>query len=437
MLMNKKPINIVVVVCHDLGQYLGCYGFSDARTPRIDRFAREGMLFRKSFCVAPQCSPARAALWTGRYPHANGVVGLAHYWFENDLKPDEVHFSQLAQEAGYETHLFGVQHETPHPEKRLGYETLHPVQGAVAMADAFAGMLAGRTGSERPLFVQFGTFEPHRPFPHEGVEALPPEGMTIPSPLPDIPVVREDLSAFEASTAAVDLAFGKMLEPIDRSPIADNTLVIFTADHGMPFNRCKMSLYDRGLEVPLILRGPGLPSGVIDERHLISHVDVLPTLLDLMGRPQPDNLHGRSFAPLLRGEAYEPNSSVFGEMTYHTYYDPRRCIRTERWKLIANFECAPEQMSSPDLQQNGKGYAEMCLAMGQDGYHRPFELYDLEADPHEQINLADETAYQAVRDGLIRHLHGWMERTEDPLLKGPVAQGAYWKRMKTFKELAS
>lgn len=432
--MNQKPMNIVVVVCHDLGQYLGCYGVPDVRTPNIDRFADQGMRFSKSFSVAPQCSPARAALWTGRHPHANGVVGLAHSCFENDLNPDEVHFSRMAKDAGYETHLFGVQHETPDPEKRLGYETRHPLEGAVAMAESFAGLLADRTGASPPLFVQFGTFEPHRPFPHDGVEPLPPEDMTIPAPLPDIPVVREDLSEFEASAAAVDRAFGKMLEAIDRSPIADNTLVIFTADHGIPFNRCKMSLYDRGLEVPLILRGPGIPSGVVDQKNLISHVDVLPTLLDLLGHPLPGNLHGRSFAPLLRGEAYEPNTAIYGEMTFHTYYDPMRCIRTERWKLIANFECTPQQMGSPNLELDGKGYPEMCLAMGQNGYHPPFELYDLVADPHEQNNLADSPEHGNIRDGLIRDLRGWMERTGDPLLEGPIPQRTYRKRMAAFKE---
>ncbi len=430
--MKSNSPNILFMICHDLGQYLGCYGYEDARTPNIDRFAREGMQFWKSFCCAPQCSPSRAGLWTGRYPHANGVVGLAHYWFQNDLNPDEVHFSHMAAEAGYETVLFGIQHETPDPENRLGYDQIHPTKPAQEMANSVAEFLGARSENAPPFFLNIGTFEPHRPFPHEGVDPLPPEDMLIPAPLPDIPEVRESLSDFEASTVTVDTAFGVILEALDASPFAGNTLVIFTADHGIPFNRCKMSLYDRGLEVPFLMRGPGLPSGAQDHLHMISNIDVLPTLLDLIGLSHPPNLHGRSFAPLLKGQAYDPTHMIFAEMTYHTYYDPVRCVRTPKWKLIANFECAPEQMPSPDFQNNGKGYTETSIAMGLTGYHPPYELYDLEADPNELRNLADDEAFQDVLHELRLSLRNWMQQTGDPLLEGPVSQGAYRNRMQAF-----
>jgi len=431
--MNSNPMNILVMICHDLGQYLGCYGYEDARTPHIDQFAEEGLLFRKSFCCAPQCSPSRAGLWTGRFPHANGVVGLAHYWFQNDLNDDEVHFSQIAADAGYDTHLFGVQHETPTPDTRLGYHELHPGQLAGDMAESVADFLKHREASAPPFFLNIGTFEPHRPFDHPGVEPLPRDRLSIPSPLPDIPVIREDLSEFEASVASVDKAFGVILKALEDSGFADNTLVIFTADHGIPFNRCKMSLYDRGLEVPLIMKGPGVPLSTEDQDHMISNVDLLPTLLDLMGLQHSASLHGRSFAPLLRGEAYEPNQQIYGEMTYHTYYDPMRCIRTDRWKLIANFECAPEQMPSPDFENNGKGFPETSMAMGQNGYHPPYELYDLEADPAEQRNLAEDPGHQDTFRELCLHLRAWMQETGDPLLDGPIPQGAYQQRMNAFR----
>jgi N-sulfoglucosamine sulfohydrolase len=434
--MSTKPPNIVVVTCHDMGQWLGCYGVREIRSPNIDSFAASGTRFENSFCCAPQCSPSRAALWTGRFPHANGVIGLTSRGFANDLNPDEKHLAQILRANGYETHLFGGQHEAASPE-RCGNEYLHADAcwpcGKIA-AD-FVDFMSRCEDSGRPLFVQIGIDEPHRPFVHEDVQALSSDRVTVPGYLPDIPEVREDLGEIEASICSADMAFGKIVESIHSSSIGENTIILFTSDHGAGFPHAKLTLNDPGIEVPLILAGPGIPVGVV-HHEMISNVDIVPTLLDLVGLACPPNLHGRSFSGLLTQEDYTPNELIFAEKTYQTYYDPMRAVRSDQWKLIANFEFAPYQETTPDYTNNAKGYVEVSKALNYSSsqqYHPPFELYDLKNDPDEQHNLADKPTHKITRDNLICSLRKWMEETCDPLLDGPMAQGAYRERMKEFK----
>lgn len=339
---------------------------------------------------------------------------------------------------GFDTHLFGIQHESQHPE-RCGYRTVHPTGRCSAVADDFVDFMATYRADAAPLFAQIGFFEPHRPFPHEGVDPKSPEELVVPPYLPDIPEVREDLVDIEASIACVDQAVGRVVDAVRSSAIGSETLVVFTADHGIAFPHAKMTLYDPGIEVPLILAGAGVSEpGVRHE--MISNVDLFPTLLETLEIPLPGNLHGRSFAQALRGEPFEPNEAVYAEKTYHTYYDPMRAIRTDRYKLIANFENAPRQETAPDYLDNGKGYVEVSKALDvpyEVQYHPPLELFDLEVDPNEASNLAERPEMRELRDNLVRRLYRWMRETDDPILEGPMAQGAYLKRMAFFTETAT
>ncbi len=427
--MADRP-NVILITAHDLGQHLGCYGIATVDTPHIDRLASEGLRFNRSFCVNPGCSPSRASLATGRFPHSHGVMGLTHSLFAWDLREGECHIQRRFQQAGYRTALNGVCHEAPDPRK-LGFDDYlstepgHPDPDrarAMKLADSTGAYLHHRAGEDQPFYLQVGFFEPHRDTSHP--THWPPthrparREATVPQSL------RHDLEAwrefayFEASIRTVDDAVGQIMAELDAAGLADDTLVIFTSDHGIPFARAKCSVYDPGLEVPLILRWPNGPwaAGTIQDA-MVSNVDYLPTLCDLLGMPTPDNHQGHNYAPLLRGEDQTPRDHVFAELNFHDYYDPLRVIRTERHKLIVAFAYNKGFMD-PSQQWKPMTTPITPPELANQGRHALVELYDLQADPLEMNNLADDPAHDAVRARLLGRLHDWMVQTDDPLLTG-------------------
>ena len=435
---DHRP-NVFLIHCHDLGQYLGCYGV-DVDTPNLDRLAADGVRFENHFCTAPQCSPSRASMMTGTYPHENGVMGLAHMGWELDA--DRMTLPKYLRNAGYSTHLLGFQHEVPDQPEVLGYETTDTeTKRALELVDVVEEFLADREG-DRPFFVSLGTEEPHRPFRREYVdddvyEQYDPDEVEPLPYLPDRPEIREDVAALQALTAeTLDRAFGQFREKIREAGIAEDTLVVFTTDHGIAMPRAKGTCYDPGIETALLVHQPGRIEGGRARDELVSNVDLMPTLLDLVGIDPPEDVAGRSFAPLLRdergSESYEERDQIFGEMTWHDRYNPMRAIRTERYKYVRNFSLLPRVFVPLDVVPTPSGRSVHEEFHVED---RPEEeLYDLETDPHEQVNLASDRPmyepesagsdphpeYVDVLEDLRARLEEWMVATDDPLLDGPV-----------------
>jgi N-sulfoglucosamine sulfohydrolase len=424
----SKP-NIVQITCHDLGRHLGCYGVRSVHTPTLDRLAAEGVRFAGGFCTSPGCSPSRAALATGRYPHANGVLGLAHSHFGWQLSPDERHIAGLLAEGGYRTVLFGLQHVTYQPE-RLGFHDLQGERPADGVAENIERFLAGRSDSQ-PFYFEVNFFEPHRPFDFGGVAPDQQAGVQIPSYLPDNEAARQELAGLQGAIRKVDGAVTRILAALEQSGLADDTLVLFTTDHGIAFPRAKTTLYDGGIETALLMRWPA--AGVAGGRgyeELISNVDVLPTLLEVAGIPVPENVQGRSFLPLLQGREYTPRAAVFAEKTYHELYDPQRCVRTARYKLIHHFEVASRAYASTDIA-NAPTYKTMVSELAAE--RSMLELYDLQADPAEQRNRAQDPSHATTLGELGRRLREWMRETDDPLLRGPIASPFYDRALRTLE----
>ena len=422
----------MVMTSHDLGRYLHCYRVESAVSPNLDSLAAAGVRFERAFCTAPQCSPSRASLATGRYPHNNGVMGLAHSGFDWELSPSTPHAAAILAREGFDTHLFGMQHVSLHPEE-IGFAQMHSpghehgnATGQI-IAAAVEQVLASETAAGR-LYLEINLEETHRPYPSDGGRAGGPAAKDVPAYLPTGPEAAAELQGLLVAIEQMDAAVGRVLAALDRAGRAERTLLVFTTDHGLAMPRAKCTLYDPGLEVALIVRWPasGAGAGVI-RSEMVSNIDVLPTILEAAGVSIPAGVQGRSFLPLLRGEPYEPRDAIFAEKTFHSYYDPMRCIRTPHHKYIRNFETAFAVEVPGDIQQGAIFRADPSRYSADRS--SIVELYDLDSDPLEEHNLAGSQDAAAVEQRLSAELWSWMRETEDPLLNGPISSPRYRQAM--------
>ncbi len=426
--------NILLVITHDSGQHFGCYG-AEVETPNVDRIAAEGVRF-DAFCTAPQCSPARASLLTGLYPHRHGLIGLTHRGFR--LDPNVKRLPGMLADAGYHTLLFGQHHEEPDPHA-MGYRRViasggrgsdRTIRRVLPEAEAFLS-----SQPAQPFFACVGFSESHRPFDVSRHPMDNPDEVIVPAYLPDEPAVRTDVAELNGVIRGVDEAVGRIDAALSAAGLSDNTLLIYTTDHGIAFPCAKGTLFDPGIEVALVGRGPGGFAGGRAIRRLVGTMDLTPTLLEVAGAEVPPGLDGRSLLPLLAqgqraGSSPTPvpwRDHLFAEQTYHAGYDPVRCVRTERYKYIRSFADRP--VLFPPNVDEGPTKA-LLLAAGLHRQPRPAEqLYDLSADPTERTNLVDDPASQPALADLRAHVQAWMEQTNDPLLAaGPAGPDSPWHR---------
>jgi N-sulfoglucosamine sulfohydrolase len=416
-LLGQTPAarpNIIYVHSHDTGRYIQPYGHA-VPTPNLQKLAEEGVLFRQAFCAGPTCSPSRAALLTGQCPHSSGMIGLAHRGFR--LNDPKQHLAHTLRVAGYTTVLAGIQHVANGKDvEGLGYDKMLNSGGrAPKVAEAAAGFLKSRP--KTPFFLDAGFAETHREYPVPSAKederyCLPPAAV------PDTPETRHDMAQFKAAARVMDQAVGDILAALEAAGLADNTLVISTTDHGIAFPAMKCNLSDHGMGIMLLMRGPGGFRGGKACDAMISHIDIFPTICDLLGIAHPAWLQGKSLVPLMNGKAKEIHDEVFAEVSYHAAYEPKRAVRTKRWKYTRRFDA----LTHPNLPNCDDGLSKsVWLEQGWRG--QPVakeELFDLLFDPAEHRNLVAEPAQRGVLTEMRGRLDSWMKRTADPLLHGPV-----------------
>ncbi|MCZ4653945.1 sulfatase [Gordonia amicalis] len=414
--------NVILIHWHDLGRHLTCYGADGVESPSLDQLAADGIRFADAHSTAPLCSPARGSLFTGRYPHSNGLVGLAHHGFE--YRADVRTLPSLLADAGYRSALFGMQHESADPQ-RLGFDSVDVSDSRCDyVVEQSQHWLRRRHADEdRPFFLTAGFFETHRPYPADEYKPSDTGGIAVPGFLPDTDDVRDDLAGLHGSITKADAAVGRLLDTVAELGLDSTTWIVFITDHGLAFPRAKSTLYAEGTGVALIMRPPTerqIEPQVYDD--LFSGVDLTPTLLDLLGVEIPEDVDGDSHAAALtespvemprRDPAAAVRTEVFTEKTYHDAFDPIRAVRTKEYSYIENFAARPALLLPLDIADSLSARSLDSEAIQQD---RPrIELYDLRSDPYERNNVADDPSYAGLRATLSATLSAWRAETGDDL----------------------
>lgn len=440
---SKRP-NIILIVADDHGRGdLGCYGNPVVKTPNLDTLASEGVRFTNAFCTTASCSASRSVILSGLYNHFNGQYGHQHAYHHFSSFNTVRSLPVLLTEGGYRTVRIGKYHVAPDEVYKFQTVLQGNDRNAVQMADACRELFASQDG--RPFFLYLCTSDPHRgggkatDLPHQpdrfgnrpqGYPAVTeirydPKEVVVPDFLPDSPECRAELAQYCQAVSRIDQGIGRLVEHLKKAGQYDNTILIYLSDNGIAFPGAKTTVYEPGINLPCIVRTPWQQKRGIACDAMINWADLTPTILDIAGAtPRDYEFHGRSFKSVLDREHVEGWDTTYASHTFHeiTMYYPMRVVRERRFKLIWNLAHGLDYPFASDLWESatwqaaikggGKLYGKRTL----DAYlRRPrFELYDLENDPHEVKNLAEDPQHKATLDRMKAKLKAFQEQTKDP-----------------------
>ena len=409
----------------DIGAYHSHFDYTpgNAITPHIDKLAAEGMLFTRSFSATAMCAPTRMQLYTGLYPVRNGAYGN-HTRVYDEVKSVAHYFKDL----GYRVGIAGKGHIFPHrnfPFERVGKENKgsegETSFGLTALTKNTVSQFMARDLSQ-PFFLVVASSNPHTPWNRGNSQQYPPQQLTLPTGLPDSAIIREKLSRYLAEVSDLDRELGLLEREIESLDIKDNTIMLFTSEQGSSFPFAKWTNYDSDLRNALIIRWPNTITAGVTNDAMIEHIDVLPTLTDLVNGTIPTGLDGKSFKHVLRGDSQQHKNYVYGLQTSSNIHNgspyPIRSVRSDRYKLIHNL--MPNNRFSNILTNAPWFKAALLAEQANNGSRyagyitRPeYELYDLHSDPFEQHNLYQQTTYQPTFKHLRQKLSAWMQQQGD------------------------
>ena len=426
--------NIVLLIADDLGMQVGCYGDKAIKTPNIGALAKAGTRFPLGFASVSSCSPSRATMLTGLPTHQSGQYGLAHATHNAHSFTKVQSLPKLLGGAGYRSAVFAKLHVQP-KEVYPWTEEIPAGGGRNVDAIAKAAKKFILESGDKPFFLHVGYTDPHRAakgfangknYPNVPTVKYDPKDVTVPYHLPDNADVRGDLADYYESISRLDHGIGLMMQVLKETNNLDNTLVIFLSDNGIPFPGAKTTLYDAGLNLPLVVKSPAQKKAGVVCDAMVSWTDLAPTILDWAGVKQPKEMRGRSMLSVLDSEKSQGWDTVYGSHQYHeiTMYYPMRMVRTRTHKYILNLAHQLPYPSASDLWHSAswqsvlKNDIKMLGQRSREAYeHRPKEeLFDVVSDPNELKNLATDPKSAEMLKELRGKLRAWQTATLDPWL---------------------
>ncbi len=423
--------------------YLGCLGDPTIRTPNLDKLASEGMVLTRLFCGAPQCVPSRACFMTGRTP-----VAVRMGRFNAPLPRDIKTLPEHLRAAGYHT---GIARRTYHLDGpgRFGpanqeiadkydlitfkerVDFLHK-GGTREQSAPILRKFIGDAGA-KPWFLWMSFNDPHWQWDRDEKNPHDPAKLRLLPHMPDLPGMRDDLARHYDEIARMDDEVGRVLKVLDETGVRENTLVYFSGDNGMAFPKGKGSLYDPGLNVPCIVRWPGVVKAGSRSEELVSGEDIAPTLMEAAGLKPAPEMSGKSALGVLRGSGGEHRKFVYAARLYHgsapmseqtkaNTFDLSRCVRSKRYKLIYN--CTPHMEYAPVDSMNDAGWKETVAAHAAGklpaaldkayfGKRPVWEMYDLQEDPSELRNIYGTPDLAAIVKEMQVYMQECMMRDSD------------------------
>ena len=445
VLSAQRPpkTNLLLITVDDMScDSVGVYGCKlNGTTPRMDRLASQSIRFDHAHVTVGNCMPCRNVMFSGLYSHNNKVEG-----FYQVKDPGWPHMADLLRDAGYYVAIRGkVSHSSPYQPYAWDDDlTILPdgekahIKDIASYGESTARGIANAKKAGKPFFLSVNISDPHKPFwsqvrggkedPHVPSRIFQGNEVPVPGFLFDDPAVREELALYYSSVRRADDCLGSVLDALEKSGQAKKTMVIFLSDHGMPLPFAKTQLYHHSTRTPLMVRLPGITqAGKVDERHMVSVVDLLPTILDTLGLAPPKRQDGRSFFPLLKGETQAGRNYVIKEYNENAgrSRDPMRAVQTKKYLYLFNpwsngervFATATNgTVTCKRMIELAKTDEKMAARLDLYRHRVPEELYQVDEDPDCLVNLIGNPDHQDELKKLRSILTKWMVQSEDPLI---------------------
>jgi N-sulfoglucosamine sulfohydrolase len=452
--------NILFITMDDMNwDSMGAYGCEvPGISPHMDSLAADGMRFQYAYNQTSSCVPSRNTYQTGRYPHTSGV--LSFYNVDADFQS----LPEILRENGYQTGCINKLEDTSLTDDFAKYWDYHKIlkggdkRGSPTYRIHLNEFLDEVAESGRPFYCVVNIADPYKPFfddpesVKEGMNKFAPSrryevaDVTIPGFLPEHPEIHEEMRNYYNSVKRGDDCVGAVLETIRERGHAENTVVIFVSDHGMPLPFAKSSLYADGLRTPWVIKWPGtVKAGMVDSKHLVSAIDFMPTVLDIAQLDHPEGIQGQSVLPAVMGNPVDGLDRVYAEFNDNAggLSFPMRAIHTKRYAYIFNaWGTGNHTFSSAATWHKTQGVMKRLAKTDPEVakrydflVHRCVEeFYDLDDDPFALNNLIEDPVYEAAVDGMRADMEAWMRETDDYVLEAflvrddPAALDAFMKK---------